>query len=412
MRETSFWHGQAHMPSVKRAERVIVRGEGAYVWDDSGRRLYDSPASLWYCNVGHGRPEIADAVRAQMVELDAFSTFQQYANPPALELSERLSDMSPIPESKVFLTSGGGDSIDCAAKLARRFWQVEGRPEKRILLTRDRAYHGLHGFGTSIAGLDFNREGYGALLPDTERVPTNNVEALEATLSEKGDEIAALFCEPVIGTGGVIYPVPGYLEGAQRLCREHDVLFVVDEVITGFGRTGTMFACERFGLEPDMLTFAKGVTSGYLPLGGVLIGRRLWEPFWEEGSDLIFRHGLTYAGHPSACAAALANLDVLENEHLADRVAALEPQLASALAPLAELPGVVDVRAGIGLLAGVELSSVETAAAVERRTYQTGVLTRLLPPSTLQISPPFVSTPEDFADMARGLADAIQETAG
>jgi adenosylmethionine-8-amino-7-oxononanoate aminotransferase len=405
---TSFWHGQAHMPTVKSAERVIVRGEGAFVWDADGHRLFDGTASLWYCNVGHGRREIAQAVFDQMTRIEAYATFQQYATPPPLELSERLAQISPLPRSKVFLTSGGSDAIDVAAKLARRYWNAAGEPAKQTLVTRERAYHGLHGIGTSIAGLDFNREGFGRLMPDTVRIPTNDADALGDLLSERGDEIAAFFCEPVIGTGGVIPPAPGFLESAVALCREHDVLFVADEVITGFGRTGEMFACGRFGIEPDMVVFAKGVSSGYMPVGGVLVGERVWEPFWADGSDLIFRHGLTYSGHAGACAAAIANLDVLERERLVDRVRELEPVLVSVLEPLAELPRVTEVRSGVGLLAGIELVDAALIPAVLDACYARGLLTRLLAPSTLQVSPPFVSSSDDLARMATIFADAIE----
>jgi len=405
---TAFWHGQAHMPTVKKAERVIVRGEGAFVWDAEGNRLFDAAASLWYCNIGHGRREIAEAVFEQMVQIEAYATFQQYATPPPLELSERLAAMSPMPNTKVFLTSGGSDAIDVAAKLARRYWSVAGRPEKQTLVSRERAYHGLHGFGTSIAGLDFNREGFGNLMPDTVRVPTNNVEALEDLFRRQGDTIAAFFCEPVVGTGGVIPPVPGFLETARELCRAHDVLFVADEVITGFGRTGQMFACERFGIEPDMLVFAKGVSSGYMPVGGVLVGERVWEPFWADGSELIFRHGITYSGHAGACAGAIANLDVLEREGLVDQVSALEPDLVTALRPLTDLPGVAEVRSGVGLLAGIELVDASMVPAALEGCYERGVLTRLLAPKTLQVSPPFVSTRDDLTRMVDVMAEAIE----
>ena len=405
---SAFWHGQAHMPTVKNAERVIVRGEGAFVWDADGHRLFDATASLWYCNVGHGRREIAEAVYEQMTRIEAYATFQQYATPPPLELSQKLAAISPIPSSKVFLTSGGSDAIDVAAKLARRYWNAVGRPEKQTLVTRERAYHGLHGIGTSITGLDFNREGFGRLMPDTVRVPTNDAEALAELLGDRADEIAAFFCEPVIGTGGVIPPAPGYLETAGRLCREHDVLFVADEVITGFGRTGRMFGSQRFGIEPDMLVFAKGVSSGYMPVGGVLVGERVWEPFWADGSELIFRHGLTYSGHAGACAAALANLEVLERERLVDRVSALEPDLVSEVERLAELDRVAEVRSGVGLLAGIELIDAALVPAVLEGCFERGMLTRLLAPSTLQVSPPFVSTREDLARMVIVFAEAIE----
>jgi putrescine aminotransferase len=407
-RETKLWHSQAHMPSVKRCERVIVRGEGAYIWTDDGHRMLDLPASLWYCNVGHGERRIADAVADQMSRIEAYSTFQSYATPPALELAERVAAMAPLDDPRVCLTSGGSDSVDLAGKLARRYWDVMGQPSKRMLVTRREAYHGLHGVGTSIAGIDVNRQGYGDLIRETARIDTNNPESLHALIHEQGAEtIAAVLCEPVIGTGGVIYPAPGYLEAIQALCREHDILFVADEVITGFGRTGRMFACERYGLRPDMLLAAKGISSGYMPVGAVAVARRVWEPFWADGSDLTFRHGLTYAGHATACAAALANLEILEEEDLVERVAALESSVEAALRPLESHPLVREVRAGVGLLAAVELHDRGVAAAVAETMCENGVLGRQLNDGAIHISPPFVITEQEIAMVAEVIADAL-----
>jgi adenosylmethionine-8-amino-7-oxononanoate aminotransferase len=412
LRDTALWHSQAHMPSVRGHEVVIDHGKGAYVWDDQGRRLLDAPASLWYCNVGHGRAEIADAVAAQMKKLETYSTFQQYATRPALELAERVAALAPIDGAKVFLTSGGSDAIDTMAKLIRRYWNVVGKPEKRTIVTRECAYHGLHAFGTSIAGLELNREGYGPLITDSVVVPTNDAGALEELVHERGAEtIAAFFFEPIIGTGGVIHPAPGYLERVQEICREHDILLVADEVITGFGRTGRLFASERFGLQPDAITVAKGITSGYLPLGAAIVGERLWAPFWDEGSDLVFRHGLTYAGHASACAAALVNLDIIDREKLVERVRSLEGVLESALRPLESHELVREVRSGIGLLTGIELHDPVAADDVARACAERGVLTRVLPPATLHVSPPFVIDESDIELLARAISSSLDEVA-
>jgi putrescine aminotransferase len=407
-RETSLWHSQAHMPTVKRTERVITRGEGPYVWTEDGHRLLDLPASLWYCNVGHGRVEIAEAVAAQMRTLEAYSTFQRYATRPALDLAERVADLAPIADGKVFLTSGGSDAVEVAAKLARRYWNVVGQPDKRVIVTRANAYHGLHTMGTSIAGIDANRAGYGSLVEEAARVPTHDAAALEALVHERGaDTIAAFFCEPVVGTGGVFLPAPGYLQEVQRVCREHDILFVVDEVITGFGRTGELFASTRFDLQPDVLLLAKGITSGYLPLGAVVAAPRLWEPFWADDAQLVFRHGLTYAGHATACAAAMANLDILEREELVARVRSLEAVLDAALRQLETHPLVAEVRAGIGLLAAVELHDSATAARVAERCVERGVLGRQLNDGSIHISPPFVITEDEIATAAAVIGDAL-----
>ena len=411
-RDTRLWHSQALMSAVRGRERLIARGEGAYVWDEDGNRLLDATASLWYCNVGHGRAEIADAVDAQMRRLEAYHCFQQFATRPAVELAERLAAMVPIDDARIYLTSGGGDSVEAAAKLARRFWDVVGRPEKRLIITRELCYHGLHGFGTGIAGLDVNRTGQGELLADTERVATNEAEALARVVAEHGaDAVAAFFCEPIIGAGGVVHPADGYLDQVQRICRQNEILFVVDEVITGFGRTGEMFASERYGLAPDVMVMAKGVTSGYQPLGAVAIAEPVWAPFWEPGSEAVFHHAITYSGHASACAAALANLEILEREDLAGRVAALERPLAEALAPLESHPLVREVRAGVGLLAGIELHDPAKAEETARRCLDAGVILRAITNGTLQVSPPFVIDESDIELLAGVIAAELDRVA-
>lgn len=410
MAETALWHSQAQMSLVKRAELVIERGEGAYLWTEDGRRLLDTPAGLWYCNVGHGRKEIADAVAAQMAKIETWHTFQQYANRPAIQLAERLADLSPLPNAKVFLTSGGSDAIDTAGKLARRYWSAVGKPDKKVIVTRERGYHGLHTLGTSIVGLEINREGLGQMVPEAVRVGTSDPADLQAVIDDLGaDQIAAFFAEPIIGTGGVIHPALGYFDEIQRLCREHDILFVADEVINGFGRTGEWFATQRFGLSPDMLVFAKGVTSGYLPLGGVVVGDRVSEPFWEDGSTLVFRHGLTYAGHASVAAAALANLDIIERESLVQRVRALESVLAAHLRPLEQHTLVKEVRTGVGLLTGIVLTDHLFALRVSDRCIEKGVLMRALPDGVLHVSPPFVVTEDDIRFLAEVIAQSLDE---
>jgi adenosylmethionine-8-amino-7-oxononanoate aminotransferase len=395
------------MPTVKRRQVVFDRGEGCYLWDTDGNRYLDVPASLWYANVGHGRAEIADAVAAQIRKLESYSSFGSYTTTPTLALAERLADLVPIDGAKIFLTSGGSDGIDVAAKLARRYWSAVGRPDKKAVVSRDLAYHGLHAFGTSITGLEFNREGLGRLIPETMTVPTHDTAALAALFEAEGTRIAAFFCEPVLGTGGVILPAPGYLAEVQRLCRAHDVLFVVDEVITGFGRTGAMFATGLFGLEPDLIVMAKGITSGYLPLGAVAVSPRVAAPFWADDSPLLFRQGLTYAGHATACVAAQANLDILEREGLVDRVASLGRHLAAAVAPLADHPLVTDVRAGVGLLAGIQVRDAEVADKVARLCFDRGYVMRVITNATLQISPPFTVEEHEIDGIVTTIAEAL-----
>jgi putrescine aminotransferase len=409
VKETSFWHSQAHMGRVKHAEVVIERGEGAYIWTEDGHRLLDAPASLWHCNVGHGRASIREAVSSQMERLETYMTFDRYANRPALDLCERIVALAPLGEdAKVILGSGGSDAVDAAAKLSRRYWTAVGRPAKRVIVGREKSYHGLHAFGTTIGGLPANRVGYGDLMPDVVHTSPTDWRDVEALFEEVGAErLAAFFCEPVIGTGGVIFPGDEYLREVRRLCREYEVLFVADEVITGFGRCGAWFASERFGLEPDMLLFAKGVTSGYLPLGGIVVAPHVAEPFWREDGE-SFRQGITYSGHATACAAAHANLDILADEDLLARVDGLEAELESALRPLEALEGVLEVRAGTGLLGGVHVADAAMAAAVVSAMWDRGVLMRTIAEGdVLQVSPPFIVTAEELRSLGAALAESI-----
>lgn len=399
-----------------KGELVVASGEGAYVTDVSGRRYLDASAGLWYCNVGHGRTRIADAAAAQMSTLAAYSAFGDLATQPALDLAERLSTLAPMPDAKVFLTSGGSDAVDTAVKLVRRYWSEVGRPERTTIVTRTHAYHGMHLAGTSLAGIEANRLGHGDLDPAVVQVPWDDADAL-ADVLDRRDDIAAFFCEPIIGAGGVYAPPDGYLERVREICREYDILLVADEVISGYGRAGAMFASERWHLEPDLVLSAKGITSGYLPLGAVLISGRVAEPFWTPGpSPVMWRHGYTYSAHSAAAAAAMANLDIIEEERLIPAVDRLQHQLAHALAPLAEFDVVREVRAGVGLMAAVDLVPGAIADGMAPRVLaalrERGVLTRALASGAIQVSPSFVIDEADLRQLSHALAGALEDAGG
>ena len=417
--QPALWNPFANMASLAGHAVTIVSGERATVTDAAGRRYLDATASLWYCSVGHGRTELAEAAAAQMRRLAAFHTFEPFSNQPAEQLAERVAGLAPAAGAKVFFTPGGGsDAVDTAAKLARAYWRAAGRATKQVIVSRAHAYHGMNAYGTTLGGIPANAEPFGELVTQVEHVPWDDPAALQKLIEQLGEErVAAFFCEPVIGAGGVYPPPDGYLAQVADICRRHDVLFVVDEVITGFGRLGSWLASRRFGLEPDMITTAKGLTSGYAPLGAVIVGPRVAEPFWRAGSDEVFRHGYTYSGHPTACAVGLANLELIEREQLVARVAELEPVLAGALAPLAGHELVSEVRAGTGLLAAVQIDAAAAEAdprlmpllATEIR--ERGVITRLLRGAALQVSPPFVITPAEIGQIAQVFADALDAVA-
>jgi len=409
----ALWPAQAHVPSVVGRQLTVDRGEGCYVYTTDGRRLFDGTAGLWHANVGHGHPELARAAFEQMQRLETYHIFGRFTNDKAATLGERLAAIAPIDRAKVILNSGGSDAIDVACKLARRHWQREGRTTKKIILSREFAYHGLHAYGTSIAGLEFNREGYGteSLVPETARVAVHDAQAVAETIARIGAEnIAAIITEPVQGTGGVNPPTPGYLDAVGRLCRDNDILLILDEVITGFGRTGTMFAAERYGVRPDLVTFAKGVTSGYAPLGGVLVSPQIWEPFFIDApSTPIFRHGATYAGHATAAAVALRHLDILDRDQLIPRVNELEVVLREQLSNLAERATAVTGVRVAGLLGGVTLNDGLSAERVADQLIDLGFISRPLRGNTLQISPPFITTDDELIAFVAAIEQAAKQ---
>jgi adenosylmethionine-8-amino-7-oxononanoate aminotransferase len=394
---------------------VFVRGDGCELVDEDGNAYLDATASLWYCNVGHGREEIASAIGAQAAKLASCSCFDVYASDVTLELADRLSELSPLSDPAVFLTSGGSDSVDTAAKLARRYWAELGQPDKKFVLSREYAYHGTHAFGTSVAGIGANREHFGPLVEAVGTVPAMNSSALASAIDAIGaGYVAAFIAEPVIGAGGVYPPPPDYLAEVEAICAERETLLIADEVITGFGRTGRMFASERYHFQPDMVVLAKGLTSGYLPLGAVVCAERIAAPFWEGAPEGPLRHGYTYSGHATACAAAHANLDLLEAEGLVDRVAELEPRFAAQLRALLSRAAVAEVRS-VGLMGGVQLDANWLAergvsiGAVVSACRERGVLTRVLAGEVLQITPPFVIEPEELDHVVEVLDDVLAD---
>ncbi len=410
---SALWHPFSVLPDLDRdGPFVVTSGEGAWVTGENGRRYLDATAGLWYCNVGHGRHEIAEAVSRQMSTLASYSIFGDFATRPALELAERLATLAPVPESRVFLTGGGSDAIDTAIKLTRRYFSLIGQQERRYFIVREGAFHGMHVAASGLGGIDANVAGYGTLLPDVVRIDRDDPEALlEAVVSIGAERVAAFFCEPVEGAGGVHPPRPGYLERVRSICRDNGVLFVVDEVVTGFGRLGSWFASTRFNLQPDLVACAKGLSSGYVPVGALLIAPWIVEPFRSTGT--MFRHGYTYSGHAASAAGALANLDIIEREHLLAAGARLETTLTHRLKVIEDLPIVSEVRRGVGAVAGVQIapSRIDEDPTLPARAVRAlraaGILTRTLIGGAIQVSPSLVADDKEIDFLVAGLLDAL-----
>ncbi|HRE02384.1 MAG TPA: aminotransferase class III-fold pyridoxal phosphate-dependent enzyme [Ilumatobacteraceae bacterium] len=385
----------------------IVRGHGASVWDADGNELIDGMASLWYCAIGHGRREMADAVGAQLSTLAAYSCFDPFTNGPADELAEKLVEIGPIPGARVFFTDSGSESVDTAMKLARLAHVQAGHPERTLIISRTRGYHGTNYGGTSAQGIAPNRVGYGPLVPEVVQVDSDDIEGLATLMKDRSSEVAAVITEPVQGAGGVFPPERDYLDDLRRLCDHHGAFLIFDEVITGFGRLGSWFAAQHYGVTPDFVTFAKAVTSGYQPLGGVYVGPAPLAAL-EADPAFILRHGYTYSGHAAVCAAGLKNLEIIERESLIERATHVGQRLSDGLRSLAE-DGTIDHVRGVGAVWATGLRADQNAAAIRDHMLAAGAIVRALPDSNV-FCPPLVITDEQIDRLVDIFAAAVIAT--
>jgi adenosylmethionine-8-amino-7-oxononanoate aminotransferase len=376
---------------------IIVRGEGAYIWDAKGKRYLDALAGLFVSQLGHGRTELADAAAKQAREL-AFMPLWSYAHPNAILLAERVAGYAPGDLNRVFFTSGGGEAVETAWKLAKNYFKLTGKPMKHKVISRAIAYHGTTQGALSITGLPSLKQQFEPLVPSTFRVPNTNfyraplheddlaafgrwaADQIAVAIENEGpDTVAAVFLEPVQNAGGCFPPPPGYFERVREICDEYDVLLVSDEVICAFGRLGHMFGAERYGYQPDMITCAKGITSGYAPLGAMIASDKLMAPFLEGTNS--FAHGYTFGGHPVSTAVAMANLDIFENEKVLENVRDNQDGFRSTLERLQDLPIVGDIR-GDGYFYGIELvkdkATKETFNDAEAEKLLRGFLSKAL----------------------------------
>ena len=391
-------------PAAKpRSEFInIVRGEGSLVYDDTGKDYVDGLGSLWYCQVGHGRTEIIDAVTDQMRRIEAYNIFDPFTNEPADRVAEMIVERSPFPDGRVFLGCSGSEAVDTAIKIARQAMQRRGQADRQVVVRRTNGYHGTNLGGTSAQGIAPNREGWGDLVPHFVEVPHDDLEALAQVFAGQGDRIAAIITEPVQGAGGVFPPVDGYLEGMRRLCDQHGALLIFDEVICGFGRTGEWFGAQTFGVTPDLITFAKAVTSGYQPLSGVILSRDLSAEFEEPG--FLLRTGYTYSGHPAACAAGIANIELMEAEDLIVRGRHVGEQVRNGLEALVG-DGLVESWRGIGAVYAAELG--RDSIPVRNAILEAGVIVRPIG-TCLAICPPLVITDDEVGRIIDTMAAALK----
>ena len=420
---------------------IIVRGEGAYVWDAAGRRYLDGLAGLFTVQVGHGRTELAEVAAKQAAQL-AFFPLWSYAHPMAIDLAERLAHEAPGDLNRVFFTTGGGEAVETAWKLAKQYYKLVGKPTKYKVISRAVAYHGTPQGALSITGIPDAKVPFEPLVPGAHKVPNTNFyrapehlredakafgrwaadRIAEAIEFEGPDSVAAVFLEPVQNAGGCFPPPPGYFERVREICDEYDVLLVSDETICAFGRIGEIFACDDFGYVPDIITCAKGMTSGYSPIGAMIASDRLFEPFRKGTTS--FLHGYTFGGHPVSAAVAMANLDIFEREGLVDHVHEHAPAFRAALERLTDLPIVGDVR-GEGFFYGIELvkdkATRETFDEDEAERLLRGFLSKALFDAGLycraddrgdpviQLAPPLIVGPAEFDDIEQRLRGVLTE---
>lgn len=410
--------------------RIIVGAKGSYLIDSTGREVYDSLSGLWTCGAGHTLPEIQQAVSKQLGKLDYSPAFQ-FGHPLSFQLADKIVQHMPASLQHVFFTDSGSESADTAIKMARAYWRIKGKPAKTKLIGRARGYHGVNVAGTSLGGIGGNRKMFGQLM-DVDHLPhtlqpnlsftkgcaeTGGVELANEMLKlielHDASNIAAVIVEPVSGSAGCIAPPTGYLQRLREICDQHDILLIFDEVITGFGRMGKWTASEYFGVAPDLLNFAKQITNGAIPLGGVVASREIYNTFMQQDLPehaIEFTHGYTYSAHPVACAAALATLDVLENKNLLEQSAALAPSFETLLHELKGAPNIVDIR-NCGLIGAIQLAPRESDATIRgfelgMQLWKAGFYVRF-GGDTLQFGPMFKSTDAELQRLMNAVGDAL-----
>lgn len=426
-----------HHPKEHAQARIFVEGHGAMLRTADGGEYIDGLSALWNVNIGHGRKELADAAAAQMAKLAYASAYTGFSNEPAIRLAERIVGLAYDNMAAAYFTTGGAESNESAFKIARYYWKRMGKPNKVKIISRQYGYHGVTLAAMSATSLPGYHKMFGPLVPEFLQVappypyrwPGNGdagieaADAVEAAIeAQGGDTIAAVIAEPVMGAGGVIVPPPTYFPRLRQICDRHNVLLIADEVITGFGRTGRWFALGHWGVEPDLMSFAKGVTSGYLPLGGVIVSKRVHQTMEDAPMDERFMHAATYSGHPVCCAVGLRNIDIIEQDGLPERAAVMGRKLLAGLETLRSLPAVGDVR-GLGMMCGVELvedqatrkPAIGLGGRVVAEAMKRGLIIRQrggggMPISgdSLCIAPPLM-TPEATLDRIVGIVgDSIQ----
>ena len=413
--------------------KIIEEGDGIRIKSVEGKTYIDCGAGLWLNNVGYGRTELADAAKKQMEKLFYFQTFNGYSHPLVIEVAKKVAGMIPMDNPKIFFTSGGSESNDTAYKLARMYWYLHGQPQKNHIIARTKAYHGVSYGAVSATSLPGFWDGFRPLVPAFDHIghphcyfcPWNKEQgscdyecagALEAKILELGqDNVAAFTAEPVIGTGGAIVPPDGYYQRIREICDKYDVLFIADEVICGFGRTGKMFGMLHWGVKPDIMMMAKGMTSGYIPMGAVGISDRVYEPIKKHGS---FMHGYTYSGHPVACAVALKTIEIVERESLVENARVKGEILRSRIRDLG-LPCIGEVR-GLGLMNAVQLiqdaesrtmfnSALGFAKRVASIAWENGLALRPLIDDSLQLSPSLIITEADISELVDKMGRSIEQ---
>jgi beta-alanine--pyruvate transaminase len=430
----SWWLPFTANRSFKQRPRMIARAKGMYYYTPEGRAVLDGSAGLWCCNAGHNRDEIVSAIQTAAAELDFAPAFQ-YGHPKPFALASRLASLAPGDLDHVFFCNSGSEAADTALKIAIAYWNVSGQGQRQRLIGRERGYHGVGFGGISVGGIVNNRKFFGSLLAGVDHLPHTYNRAEQAfsrgepewgahladdlerivTLHD-ASTIAAVVVEPMAGSTGVLPPPKGYLQRLRQICDRHGILLIFDEVITGFGRLGFAFAAERYGVIPDMITFAKGVNSGTVPMGGVIVRKGIHDAFMK-GPDHVIElfHGYTYSAHPLACAAALATQDIYREEKLFERARGLEDTWADAIFSMKSLPNVVDIRT-LGLVAAIDLASKPDAfgarayEAMERGFHDIGIMMRVTG-DTIALSPPLVITEAEIGELVDKMTRVIKAVA-